>query len=125
MEIKRKRFLQRQRRVRAKIANSQSLPRLSVFRSNKFIYAQIIDDAKGKTLAFASSAEKSVQKAAKTKTEKASLVGESLAGKAKKAKIKKVVFERSGYKYHGQVKALAEGARKGGLEFLNCVVNAS
>ncbi|OGM57954.1 50S ribosomal protein L18 [Candidatus Woesebacteria bacterium RIFCSPHIGHO2_12_FULL_46_16] len=117
MEIKRKRFLQRQRRVRAKIANSQSLPRLSVFRSNKFIYAQIIDDAKGKTLAFASSAEKSVQKAAKTKTEKASLVGESLAGKAKKAKIKKVVFERSGYKYHGQVKALAEGARKGGLEF--------
>lgn len=117
METKRKRFVQRQKRVRARIGKSSSLPRLSVFRSNKFIYAQIIDDAKGKTLAFASSAEKSVQKAAKTKTEKAALVGENIAGKAIKAKIKKVVFERSGYKYHGQVKALAEGARKGGLEF--------
>jgi len=108
-------FNQRKARVRAKVAGSPR-PRLSVFRSNKFLYAQIIDDVKGKTLVSVSSKDKLAAKA-KTKAEKALIIGEALAKKAIKAKIKKVVFDRSGYKYHGVVKALAEGARLGGLEF--------
>lgn len=117
MEDKRKRFFKRQKRVRSKISKNLVRPRLSIFRSNRFVYAQIIDDSKGKTLVASSSKDESVQKNTKTKTEAASLTGENLAKKALKAKIKKVVFERSGYQYHGQVKALAEAARKGGLEF--------
>lgn len=90
--------------------------RLAVFRSNKAIYAQVIDDKLGKTLVAAN--EKDLGKAAKkiTKTEKARLVGEILAEKALKQKIKQVRFDRRRYKYHGRVKALAEGARKGGLQ---------
>jgi len=93
-------------------------PRLSVFRSNRFIYAQIIDDATGKTLASASdlAVRKDLPKV-RAKVEIAFLVGESLAKKALKAKIEKVVFDRGKYRYHGRVKALAEGARKGGLVF--------
>ena len=92
-------------------------PRLAVFRSHKSIYAQIIDDTKGKTLVAAS--EKTVKwpKKKLTKTERAFAVGEALAAKALKKKIKAVVFDRRKYLYHGRVKALAEGARKGGLEF--------
>ena len=92
-------------------------PRLAVFRSHKSIYAQIIDDAKGKTLVAAN--EKSIKwpKKKLTKTEKALAVGEALATKALKKKIKEVVFDRRKYRYHGRVKALAEGARKGGLVF--------
>ena len=93
------------------------MPRLSVFKSKRFIYAQIIDDTKRETLVAASSREALIQKKGKTKTEKAVLTGESIAKKALKAKIQKVVFDRNGYKYHGQIKALAEAARKGGLEF--------
>jgi large subunit ribosomal protein L18 len=85
-----------------------------VFRSNKHIYAQVIDDTKGHTLAAASDGEVSVAKATKTKI--ALAVGELLAQKVQKAGIKKVVFDRGPYKYHGRVKALAEGLRKGGLE---------
>ncbi len=94
-------------------------PRLSIFRSNKFIYAQIIDDKAGKTLA--SFSEKQLSKEqltkAKTKKEKAGLVGEEIAKLAKKVKVVKVVFDRGGYRYHGRIKELAEGARKGGLNF--------
>lgn len=116
MRSKIEKFIQRKARVRAKVLGSSDRPRLSVFRSNRYLYAQIIDDAKGKTLFSASSREKGLA-TPKTTIEKAAKVGEALAKKATKAKIKKVTFDRSGYKYHGIIKALAEGARKGGLEF--------
>jgi large subunit ribosomal protein L18 len=91
-------------------------PRISVFRSAKRIYAQLVDDLKGKTLVAASDLEiKSKNKM--TKTQKAAQVGELLAQKAKTAKINKVQFDRRNYRYHGRVQALAEGARKGGLKF--------
>lgn len=147
--------LKRKKRVRAKVYGTQDRPRLSVFRSNKHIYAQIVDDAKGLTLISASDLElkmdkqslllrnkktapqKSQNKAENTtrtslssespehselqekytKVDTARMVGELLAKKAIKKKVKKVVFDRGGYKYHGRVKALAEGTRKGGLNF--------
>lgn len=92
-------------------------PRLSVFRSNKTIYAQIIDDQKSKTLVAATSLKLGKEAQKLTKTEQAFKTGQLLAKKALKAKIKKVIFDRRGYKYHGRVKALAEGAREGGLKF--------
>lgn len=92
-------------------------PRISVFRSNKEIYAQIIDDSKGITLLSASSREKALSSISGTKTEVATAVGKALAEKATKAGIESVVFDRNGYLYHGRVKALAEGAREGGLKF--------
>ncbi|MFZ5932968.1 MAG: 50S ribosomal protein L18 [Patescibacteria group bacterium] len=110
---KKEKFRQRKLRVR-KALKGAGAPRLSLFRSNRFIYAQIIDDTKGKTLASASSKE---LKEGKTNVLVAGKVGELLAQKARKAKITKVIFDRGGYKYHGQVRALAEGARKGGLDF--------
>ena len=116
MRNKIEKFIQRKNRVRAKAGGTPDRPRLSVFRSNRYLYAQIIDDSKGKTLVAASSKEGEAS-TLKTNMEKADKVGESLAKKAAKAKIKKVTFDRSGYKYHGIIKALAEGARKGGLEF--------
>ncbi|MGB6838742.1 MAG: 50S ribosomal protein L18 [Microgenomates group bacterium] len=113
-----KRLLQRKKRVRAKLPKKEGRLRLSVFRSSKYIYAQIIDDIKGETLVSFSSRQLSREKTAKeNRTEIARTVGEELAKRAKKAKITKVVFDRAGYKYQGKVKALAEGARKGGLEF--------
>lgn len=117
--MRNQKYSQRKRRVRKTVRLAKDRPRLSVFRSNKFIYAQIIDDARGKTLASFTEKELSKEQLAKSKSkeEKASLVGEEIAKLAKKAKITKVVFDRGGYKYHGRVKALAEGARKGGLEF--------
>jgi len=116
MRNKIEKFIQRKNRVRTKAEGTPDRPRLSVFRSNRYLYAQIIDDSKGKTLVAASSKEKEAS-TLKTNMEKADKVGEALAKKALKAKIKKVTFDRSGYKYHGIIKALAEGARKGGLEF--------
>ena len=114
---KRQHRISRHNRVRAKIKGTAGIPRVSVFRSNKHIFAQIIDDASKKTLASSSvkSAKKSVIKG--NKTEKASVIGETLAKKAQEAGINKVVFDAGGYKYHGRVKALAEGLRKGGLKF--------
>jgi large subunit ribosomal protein L18 len=113
---KKEKFLKRKKRVAAKISGTAKRPRVSVFKSNKDIYAQIIDDVKGHTLAsFSSKNIKDTGK--KTKTEIAGLVGEALAKSAKAKKITEVVFDRSGFKYHGRVKALAEGARKGGLKF--------
>lgn len=102
-------------RVRGKLRQEKILPRLSVFRSNSKIYAQIIDDKKGHTLISAGFADLEKKKA--TKLEQAELVGVTLAQKAKKSGIEKVVFDRGSYKYHGRIKALAEGARKGGLVF--------
>jgi len=105
----------RHRRVRAKIFGKDRCPRLCVFRSSKHIYAQLINDEKGKTLAVASDSE--LKKSKKTKTEKAKEVGKLIAKKAKEKKIEKVVFDRGGYQYHGRVKALAEGAKEAGLKF--------
>lgn len=102
-------------RVRKKVSGSADCPRLSVYRSNKAIYCQIIDDLKGHTLAAANSWEGG--KASGTKTEVAKLVGQRIAEKAKAAGIESVVFDRGGYLYHGRVKALADGAREGGLKF--------
>lgn len=104
--MKRDNFIRRKKKVRARVTGTKERPRLSVFRSNKFIYAQIIDDSKGATLA-----------AAKGKRTDAQKVGEEVAQKARTKKIKKVVFDKSGYKYHGRIKTLAEAVRKGGLEF--------
>ena len=104
-------------RIRKKIAGTGSKPRLSVFRSNTEIYAQIIDDESGKTLASASSKEKDIVAQKVNKTEKSKLVGASIARKASDLGLLDVVFDRSGYLYHGRVKAVAEGAREGGLQF--------
>lgn len=102
------------RRIRGKVSGTASMPRLSVFRSNKQIYAQIIDDTTGKTLVSASSYK---NKAAKgNKSEVAAMVGKEVAEKAKKAGIEQVVFDRNGYLYHGRVKSLADSAREGGLK---------
>ena len=103
-------------RIRKKISGSAAIPRLSVFRSNRDIYAQLINDETSMTLVQASSAEKSFSFQG-TKTEKATEVGKILAERAKAASIEKVVFDRNGYLYHGRVKALADGAREGGLKF--------
>jgi len=105
----------RQKRVRAKIFGTGTRPRLSVFRSNKYIYAQIINDEKNETLA--SVYEKELGKTEGNKTVSAQALGELLAKKSIEKKIKSVIFDRGSYKYHGRVKALAEGARKGGLIF--------
>ena len=103
------------RGIRRKISGTTDRPRLSVFKSNKFIYAQIIDDTKGVTLASASSPEMESDKNATVDVSKS--VGQKLAEKAKDAGVEVVVFDRGGYQYHGRVKALAEGAREGGLKF--------
>ena len=106
----------RHERVTSKVFGTTECPRLCVYRSNTNIYAQIINDENGSTLVSASSLDKDL-KIKNLNVEAAALVGESLAKKAKKAKIKCVVFDRGGYKYHGRVKALAEAARENGLEF--------
>ena len=102
-------------RVRKKINGTQERPRLSVYRSNKAIYCQVIDDLKGHTLAAASSLDSSIGEG-QTKTDEAKAVGKLIAEKAKSAGVSTVVFDRGGYLYHGRVKALAEGAREGGLQ---------
>jgi len=110
----------RKARVRRAIAqNAGDRPRLSVFRSSKQIYAQIIDDEEGKTLASASTIEKAFREKLKTgaTVEAARIIGKEIAERAKNAGVAKVVFDRGGYMYHGRVRALAEGAREGGLEF--------
>ena len=105
-------------RIRKKISGTAEKPRIAVFRSNKQIYAQVVDDNNGVTLLSVSSKEKEL--AGQTgikKTEQAKLVGKSLAAKCKEKGIENVVFDRSGYKYHGRVKSLADAAREGGLKF--------
>ena len=115
-----KRRLRRKSHVRKRVTGTPERPRLTVFRSNKNIYAQIIDDMAGRTLVSASTMEKPVRAqapgAANNKAA-AALVGAALAAKAVEAGIKKVVFDRNGYAYHGRIQELADAARKGGLEF--------
>ena len=103
-------------RIRAKVSGTAQKPRLSVFRSNKDIYAQLIDDRTGTTLAAANSRQADIAAQSGTKSEKAALVGKVLAQKAKDLGIETCVFDRGGYLYHGRVKSVADGAREGGLK---------
>jgi large subunit ribosomal protein L18 len=111
--------LKRKKRIRKKLIGSADRPRLCVFRSAKHIYAQIIDDSQGKTLAAASSTEKVVHEKseASKKVDYAGTVGEMIGQRAMEKGVKKVVFDRNGFLYHGRIKALSEGARKAGLKF--------
>ncbi|NQY04895.1 MAG: 50S ribosomal protein L18 [Flavobacteriaceae bacterium] len=103
-------------RIRKVVSGTAERPRLSVFRSNKEIYAQVIDDVTGKTIAAASSRDKGIDTSA-SKSEVATSVGKAIAEKALKAGVETIAFDRGGYLYHGRVKSLAEGAREGGLKF--------
>ncbi len=109
----------RRRRIRARLAGSGERPRVSVFRSLTNIYAQVIDDASGRTLISASTVDRAIAKQVegKSKVEAAKVVGQVLAERAKAAGIESVVFDRGGFRYHGRIAALAEGAREGGLKF--------
>jgi len=109
----------RQERVRKKVRGTAACPRVCVYRSLKHIYAQVIDDTQGRTLLAISSLDPGLRQglADKNKTQQAAVVGKTLAERAVEAGIKQIVFDRGGYKYHGRVKALAEAAREGGLQF--------
>jgi large subunit ribosomal protein L18 len=111
--------MRRHLRVRKRLTGTPERPRLSIFRSNVHIYAQLIDDAASRTLAAASSVDKELASSldGKTKTEQAKAVGELIARRAKAAGIERVVFDRGGFKYHGRVQALADAARETGLSF--------
>jgi large subunit ribosomal protein L18 len=120
MAIKSKKEFRRHRirmRVRKIVRGTSDRPRMSVFRSNKDIYVQLIDDLSGKTLLSASSQTEAISSLKVTKTEKSKMVGKTIAEKAVQAGITEVVFDRNGYLYHGRVKSLAEAAREGGLKF--------
>ncbi|MBY0121933.1 50S ribosomal protein L18 [Bacillus sp. S/N-304-OC-R1] len=104
-------------RVRAKLSGTQARPRLNVFRSNKHIYAQLVDDVKGVTIASASTLDKEINLESTSNVDAAIKVGELVAKRATEKGIKAVVFDRGGYLYHGRVKALADAARENGLEF--------
>ncbi|MFZ1799510.1 MAG: 50S ribosomal protein L18 [Chitinophagaceae bacterium] len=115
-----KKILRRQKiryRIRRKVKGTSSTPRLSVFRSNTEIYAQLIDDDNGVTIASSSSKEKDIMAQKATKVDKSKMVGNAIARKAIELGVKKVTFDRSGYLYHGRIKAIADGARESGLEF--------
>ncbi|NDJ62273.1 MAG: 50S ribosomal protein L18 [Chloroflexi bacterium] len=116
---KRQARLRRHRRIRARLSGTPQRPRLNIFRSTTNIYAQVIDDIDGKTLVSASTLDKEVvqQATGKTKVEASKLVGQIVAQRAQAAGINEVVFDRGGYKYHGRVAAVAEGAREAGLKF--------
>jgi large subunit ribosomal protein L18 len=111
--------IRRHNRLRKRVSGSPERPRLNIFRSSAHIYAQVIDDVQGHTLAAASTNEKGWEAAdgGKTKTEQAAIVGRLVAERAKAAGVDKVVFDRGGFKYHGRVKALADAAREAGLSF--------
>ncbi|MGJ8593985.1 MAG: 50S ribosomal protein L18 [Aquaticitalea sp.] len=104
-------------RIRKVVSGTEARPRLAVYRSNKEIYAQVVDDVTGKTISAASSRDKDISSAKGTKSEIATLVGKSVAERALKAGVETIAFDRGGYQYHGRVKSLAEGAREGGLKF--------
>jgi large subunit ribosomal protein L18 len=104
-------------RIRLTLAGSAGRPRLAVFRSLNHIYAQVIDDASGTTLAAASTAEKELKGGSSSKSEEAAVVGRLLAERAKTAGIERVVFDRAGFRYHGRIKSLADAARDAGLDF--------
>ena len=113
MKKKLENIARRHKRVRAKISGTSDVPRISVYRSNKFIYAQLIDDVTGTTIAAADSRELKTA----SKSDQAKEVGVALAKKALAKKVEKAVFDRSGYLYTGKIKAIADGAREGGLKF--------
>ncbi len=113
--IKNKKLQKRKKSIRKRISGTTERPRVAIFRSNKHLYAQIIDDVQGKTLAGISDSK--VTKGKLKPIEIAKKLGTELGEKAKKAKVTKVVFDRSGYKYHGRIQALADGLREAGLEF--------
>ena len=104
-------------RIRKVVSGTEARPRLTVYRSNKEIYAQIVDDVNGKTISAASSRDKEISTAKANKTDVAALVGKAVAEKALKAGVETISFDRGGYLYHGRVKSLAEGAREAGLTF--------
>ena len=104
-------------RIRLRLEGTGSRPRLAVFRSNIHIYAQVIDDASGRTLAAASTLEKELRGSSQTKTEEAAVVGRLIAERAKTAGVQRVVFDRAGFRYHGRIKSLADAAREAGLDF--------
>lgn len=121
-KIKQQRRIRRHKRIRSKVKGSESRPRLSIFKSNKYIYAQVIDDISGATLTQARDlSEQEIKKVGvkdfKGKTAAAYKVGRLIAKRALEKGINQVVFDRGGYKYYGRIKAFAEGARKGGLKF--------
>lgn len=104
-------------RIRKIVSGTETQPRLSVFRSNKEIYAQIVDDVTGKTISAASSRDKDISSIKGTKVDIAALVGKSIGEKSVKAGVEKIAFDRGGYLYHGRVKSLADAAREAGLKF--------
>jgi large subunit ribosomal protein L18 len=104
-------------RIRLTLAGTDERPRLAVFRSLNHIYAQVIDDASGRTLAAASTVEKELRGSRQTKTEEAKVVGRLVAERARSAGVQHVVFDRAGFQYHGRIKSLAEAAREAGLDF--------
>jgi large subunit ribosomal protein L18 len=107
----------RHERIRLRLAGTDARPRLAVFRSLHHIYAQVIDDASGRTLAAASTVEKEFKGSKSTKTEEAKVVGRLVAERARTAGIERVVFDRAGFRYHGRIKSLADAAREAGLDF--------
>jgi large subunit ribosomal protein L18 len=107
----------RHERIRLRMEGDTGRPRLAVFRSLNHIYAQVIDDSSGKTLAAASSLEKELRSGLGTKTKEAAEVGKLIAARAKSAGVERVVFDRAGFRYHGRVKSLADAAREAGLDF--------
>ncbi|MEK7060974.1 MAG: 50S ribosomal protein L18 [Patescibacteria group bacterium] len=107
--------IKRQKRIRSKMHGTKSMPRLSVYRSNKYIYAQAIDDEKNETIA--SISEKDLKDKAGTKTQRAKNLGILLGERLKKSKTEKIVFDKGSFRYHGRVKAFAEGLREGGIIF--------
>ena len=117
--VKKEARLKRKQRIRKKVAGTQERPRLSVFRSSKHIYAQVIDDVLGRTIVAASTMEKAVKDKSdfENKVSKASYIGKLVAERAKEKGVMNVVFDRNGFMYHGRVKALSDGARDGGLNF--------
>ena len=104
-------------RIRLHLAGTDSRPRLAVFRSLDHIYAQVIDDASGRTLAAASTADKELKGSKSSKSEEAAVVGRLIAERAKTAGVGRVVFDRAGFRYHGRIKSLADAAREAGLDF--------
>jgi len=119
LNFKKRARLKRKKRIRKKVVGTEIRPRLCVFRSTRHIYAQIIDDAKGQTLAAASTLEKTVKESSEmeNKMNAATLVGKLLAERAIGKGVKQIVFDRNGFLYHGRVKAVSDGARESGLKF--------
>jgi len=115
MQKKQEKRYKRHKRIRSKVKGTKERPRFSIFRSNQYIYVQLIDDVNGKTLV--SLNDRDIKKSKLSKIETAKKIGKEIAKKALEKKISKVVFDRGGYKYHGRIKAVADGAREGGLIF--------